>query len=737
VRFDALGMSPDLDDAIGFGLMAVEAGPNLSHQFECYSNLAWAMAIRHQHSGDATDLDQALTYHRRAVESAPAESPNRALALSNLCLTLLSRYEVSDSLDDLGNALEAGEQAIAIDIPTRTARGMFLANLSFAYALRFDAADSRTDLDRAIELSQEALLLTPVDHPLRARRLFGAGNALRGRSALTGDPADLTTGLELLHEAMMSRTSVVRDRINAAVAYGAVAADAGRWREAADALRHGVELLPLVALRGIERADAERLITDWQGLARDAAACAINAGDHLGALAVLEGGRAVLWSQQLDMRSDLSLLRASHPVPADELAAISAELSRPSDPAAGERGTTGFTLARIDRMVRHAHRWDALVKEIRSLPGFESFLAPVPAETILATLPVTPAVILNVSRWRCDAIIVRGSGVTVRPLPCTFDDVVDCANAYVNVFVEYEERPAHVPTRLKVEQVVEATLDWLWENIAAPVLDELGHREEPAPGEPWPQVWWCPTGPLTVLPIHAAGRSGDTAESALSRVVSSYTPTLRALHHADTARTADERLLVVGVSQPAGLDLESLDNVEAEINQLAELLPPEKIEILDGPSATRLAIPARLRNRTFVHLSCHGSQDLMNPSHASILAHDGPLTLVDITTSQHSGELITLSACMTATGGAEATDEVVSLAAGMQYSGWRQVVATLWWVWDDASSNIMTGLYRRIIVDGVINPRLAAQGLHEAVRDERARYPHQPTRWAPFVHIGT
>ena len=49
-------------------------------------------------------------------------------------------------------------------------------------------------------------------------------------------------------------------------------------------------------------------------------------------------------------------------------------------------------------------------------------------------------------------------------------------------------------------------LDWLWDVIAGPVLTALGHTGPPGPGDPWPRVWWCPTGPLTVLPIHAAGR---------------------------------------------------------------------------------------------------------------------------------------------------------------------------------------------------------------------------------------
>ena len=57
-------------------------------------------------------------------------------------------------------------------------------------------------------------------------------------------------------------------------------------------------------------------------------------------------------------------------------------------------------------------------------------------------------------------------------------------------------------------------------------------------------MWWCPTGPLTILPIHAAGHHADsvsgttpTKQSVLDRVVSSYAPTLSALIRARQPRS--------------------------------------------------------------------------------------------------------------------------------------------------------------------------------------------------------
>jgi hypothetical protein len=48
-------------------------------------------------------------------------------------------------------------------------------------------------------------------------------------------------------------------------------------------------------------------------VASDAAAARLGTGDPVGAVERLEHGRAVLWTQQLEMRDSLEPLRASQP----------------------------------------------------------------------------------------------------------------------------------------------------------------------------------------------------------------------------------------------------------------------------------------------------------------------------------------------------------------------------------------------------------------------------------------
>jgi hypothetical protein len=108
------------------------------------------------------------------------------------------------------------------------------------------------------------------------------------------------------------------------------------------------------------------------------------------------------------------------------------------------------------------------------------------------------------------------------------------------------------------------------------VLDALGY-DEPVGGGGAPRVWWAPGGLLSLLPLHAAGREGSNADaSALDRVVSSYTPTIRALRYArqQAAGPGEPRgALIVGVAAVPGSPEADLPDVREEIARVSDLVP--------------------------------------------------------------------------------------------------------------------------------------------------------------------
>jgi hypothetical protein len=220
--------------------------------------------------------------------------------------------------------------------------------------------------------------------------------------------------------------------------------------------------------------------------------------------------------------------------------------------------------------------------------------------------------------------VVERTGVRVIPLPeLDYEDVTSRTRGMLAAFRGYQGT---------LDDALTGILAWLWETVARPVLDALGICEQLGPpGEGTARrhrVWWCPTGLLALLPLHAAGSYDDEGAAVPERVIASYTSTLGALIRARAPRAeAAPSALLVGVPDAPGQD--PLPNVPDELERVRKHL--RSATTLDGKSATREAVLAAMSEHDWVHLACHGRQDAADPSSSSVLLSDGPLSILDIT----------------------------------------------------------------------------------------------------------
>jgi CHAT domain len=315
-----------------------------------------------------------------------------------------------------------------------------------------------------------------------------------------------------------------------------------------------------------------------------------------------------------------------------------------------------------------------------------------------------------------------------------------------------------------LRQAMFDSLAWCWEAITEPVLTALGYTHTPqARIEDWPRVWWCPTGPATLLPLHAAGRHPRTtaqhaamgearaiADTVAGRVLSSYTQSLATLARA-RAQPAPSRVrqLAVGVSRPPRYapGLPPLPAVPAELQVLAGYLPPpgQATHLLDQ-AATRQAVMDALPGHAWLHLSCHAGQHADDAWLSAFFLDDQPLTLADLAGLRlgHETDLAFLSACETAVGDLLLPDESVHLAGAVQLAGYRHVLATLWSVSDNAAPAMADTIYAQLRHPGPDHPApvgrpqaaRAPYALHHAVTRLRQDHPDEPLLWAPYIHLG-
>lgn len=735
-RYEAGGASTDLEEAVAFCREAVAAsvGDRLNHPGHLH-NLGIASRLRHERARRPGPCEEAVALHREALAVAAADHPGRLMFLLGL-----------------GNALPAGparleayRQALDAAPPGHPIRVKLLSALALDLARHPPAGAGPAD-DGAGQVAEALRVLMESLPPGDAARATAAGalgvlavreladRAAGGRAGRAVERRATAETVGLLRTASRHPAVPPHLRLSAATMWGAAAMAAGDPGQAARALAYGVDLLPLLVPRHQHRRDAEHALALVPHLARDAAACAIAAGQPSQALGLLESGRGVLLARGLEGHDDLAALRAVAPQHAGRLLALRRAL---------EVGDDAVTLddPGSDRRYAHAAEWEALVARVREqVPGFARFLRPPGAQELLAQAAAGPVVVVNVSVYRCDALVLDAHGLRVVPLPgLTLPGLEERVEGFLRALDRLGDPDADPLEAPECEDVLDGCLRWLWDAVAEPVLDVLG-PPVPAAGEPARQrVWWVPTGPLALLPLHAAGRHREPGRRTVpDRVVSSYVPTVRALAHARRALAGPAEgagHLVVCVPRAPGT--RPLPRAGAEGAALAAALPGARL-LADG-RATRAAVTDALADHGWLHFCGHCTARPESPSDGELVVHDHlerPLTVADVSALRLDGAVFAfLSACGTARSGAVLADEALHPAGALHLAGFRHVVGTLWDVEDGTAARIAAAVYRGLGVPRP-DPGRAAGAVHAAVLEFRDRYPRTPSLWAAHIHVG-
>ncbi|KAJ7239446.1 CHAT domain-containing protein, partial [Mycena rebaudengoi] len=235
------------------------------------------------------------------------------------------------------------------------------------------------------------------------------------------------------------------------------------------------------------------------------------------------------------------------------------------------------------------------------------------------------------------------------------------------------------------------------------------------------RIWWCPAGPFTSLPLHAAGLYTPFGpEITLSDfAISSYTPTLSSLISAteDRSRVDFKLLVVTQPCTPGETPLPGTADKAKCIRQRAQSLPTV---MLEGERATKEEVLRHSETCTWIHLTCHG---LQNGRNSQLLLQDGGLKVSEIfklpTTSQL--EFVFLSACQTSTGEEHLPDEGLHMAGVLQMVGCRSVIGTMSSILDEKAPFISDMVYEDLFRQRLPEYTETARALHGAVQHLRSK----------------
>jgi hypothetical protein len=682
-----------------------------------------------EHDITAAEIEELRT----AITALPPTSRQRAFlqrSLGDFLVDMAMRTRAASAEQEAETCYDAVLRAVPPTDQLAVAALLGKAKVALARVLR---TGDLAFLASAAELNQRALAAHGRDDAMSA--LLRHQQAVLGGVTSGGDPGSRPT------EALRDPRLPVTARMESAVRQVQDDSLPDEW--AADIAEEAVALLRLLGERGQTRAAAELGLAGFDGFVRFAASRALRAGLAERALALLENGRGVLLSQQLDLRTDLSELRHRAPALAERFAMCAAGLEADAAPSstAGQSELVRVARERLERR-RAADALNRIITEIRAIPEFRNFLSPLTAAELQALPAPRPTVVLNAGGVRCDALILGTDGITTVELDrALVHDLPRRARSLTRSLRALDLRSTPV-RQLAANRELHSILAWLADEVTGPVLQALDLVRDSTSATP-PRVWWVPTGPFAVMPLHAAGRDGDRV---LDHVVSSYAPTVRALansHRKLVREEAPGRLLGVAMRETRG-DMDGhgpapLPRARMEVEAAARTLGAD-LELLCDQDATFQAVGEALGRAPWVHFACHARSENDNPSAGRLLLHDHahrPLTVLDIARARlQNAELAFLSACETARVGERLADESIHVTSAFLLAGYRHVVGTLWQVDDAVAADIARDFYTELTVDTVADADRAAPALHRAVRAARDRYPDLPHLWAAHIHTG-
>lgn len=196
-------------------------------------------------------------------------------------------------------------------------------------------------------------------------------------------------------------------------------------------------------------------------------------------------------------------------------------------------------------------------------------------------------------------------------------------------------------------------------------------------------------------------------------------------------------------TQQGGHDINPLPFSEDEVKSIAAAFNDAggHGEYTAGSAATKQDFRAQSPGHSIIHIATHGFIDEEHPDQSSLLFAPGPDSLPDQDALLYAGEvydlrldadLVTLSSCESGAGKLVRGEGLMAMTRGFFYAGARNLVCSLWKVYDRQTNQLMRGFYRHV---------LRGRGFSAALREAKlgmiknAATAH-PFKWAGFELIG-
>jgi CHAT domain-containing protein len=301
-----------------------------------------------------------------------------------------------------------------------------------------------------------------------------------------------------------------------------------------------------------------------------------------------------------------------------------------------------------------------------------------------------------------------------------------------------EVHQVELPPAAQIETLVRAYQEAVERQLADPARSHLPAGERLFATLVEPVRRWIPAGSRVIVTADGAlhGLSLDSlpVPGASSRywveeVTVAVAPALSLLVSRGRAGGVP-RLLVIGDPSGTDADYPKLPFAAAEIAAVRSRFGEGQTVVVDGaratPAAWREASPGGFSD---IHFAAHALANAENPLDSAVLLAGGKLYARDVMATPLRADLVTVSACRGVGTRLYSGEGLVGFAWAFLHAGARNVIAGLWDVNDQSTSQLMDVMYRELAAGKSPADALHTAKVALATSQGNLRKPYY---WAPF-----
>ncbi|KAI2820049.1 hypothetical protein CBS115989_3958 [Aspergillus niger] len=775
-RWELTGDSKDLELAISKAKDHVSALPENDVSVSSaavYEFLGHLLRKKGLRSENTAELMAACEQMEKALDAAPPNSIYRDLMVIKRAEYLaMLPFESKRREALLRTAVEKCDylHTTWFNRLSNPAKSSLLMFISWHYYNLYVFTKHPADLEQALQYVEGKSDLESIEGGVDKTLLRWKGEMwlVKANETRVTDGTATRRGMQYLLQSSASDSSLPRERVLSAESIIRRANRTGSWELASKAADQIFPLLPLITSRDLSNEDKIYTLQDISTIASNACAAILMFRPPMEALLKLEVGRGIVMGDLINNSSDLSGLHQAHPDLAQEYERLRLQAFHSLK---HEKWETGQTQLLNERRIVF-QQLQQCERQIRAKAGFEGFLHPMNIRQMVDCAREGPIIVVNITCTSSDAIFVLSPTIIGHHrLNSMITRAVDKFREYLmrHAMTElygdpwsYEKDPGarDLDSDLPREAYDNNLLSWLWYTCVKPILTSLASDGHISSGEEKSRVWWIGTGAAAGLPFHAAGDYSQSqenkGESCLDHVISSYTPTIKALHAVrakaaaqQASRRVKERPSLLVATMPDTPGYGALHGVRREAQGISDAVG-QSMEVKQLISPSTDEVLSQLQDCDLVHFACHGHSDPGNPanSHLLLQKHSDTGMVVDKLTVSKLLDTQTisrawiayLSACSTAEiRDRRLLDEGLHITSGFLMAGFTHVIGSLWPAEDEVCVHMATYFYKALITRYATATdlnRAVAEAVHDATLQIRRQYWHSPLSWALYTHVG-